>query len=199
MDFDKYVCNWFAEYLENHAEQAELIDGLFVDMGYTVGDLLPDETKLGYLQGLDDAEDIYRRLFGWGTTVMAEDLPDTESFLREMFMHCGVASDYSFSELFVDDMAMHAADYSSPVSFFNDLAYGGCASGMIGMLIPTSDCRSLYIEYLDDMEIMLEQLESEIGGPVRKPSNLDRPTWLCWLCYEQLAYAIGRELFPDKF
>ena len=70
---------------------------------------------------------------------------------------------------------------------------------MIGMLIYNSDCKEIYIEHIDDMEEFVKELESEMGEPIRNRDHLPHYTFVCWLCYEELAFRIARELFPDEF
>lgn len=199
-DFNEYVLEWFAAYLDNHQEQQDVIDDLFEEMGYENKDLDEDETKLEHLQSLDDADIIYQKLFGFNKTVeFVDDFPDTETFLMEMFLQCVNADEYSFIKNFVEDMSTHAAGYNNPVGFFKDLIYGGCASGMIGMLIYNNDCKYLYINHIDSMEAYKEELESEMGEPIRNTKHLPHYTFVCWLCYEELGYYIGRSLFPNIF
>lgn len=199
-DFNEYVLDWFQEYLDNHQEQQDAIDDLFEEMGYE-NDLLEEgETKLEYLQALDDADVIYQKIFGYDKTVkFVDDLPDTETFLTEMFLQCADTGKCSFVKDFVEDMACHADGYNLPSGFFKDLAYGGCVSGMIGMLVYNTDCKKLYIEHIDDMEAYKEELEDDLGEPIRNTKHLPHYTFMCWLCYEELAYSIGRTLFPNTF
>lgn len=198
-NFNEYVLDWFEEYLDAHREQQDIINDLFEEMGYDEnGDLDEGETKLEYLQSLDDADIIYQKLFGYGKTVeFVDDLPDTETFLTEMLLQCTDTDEYSFIKGFVEDMSVHAAGYNNPVGFFKDLAYGGCISGMIGMLIYNSDCKSLYIQHIDSLEAYKEELESEMGEPIQNTRHLPHYTFVCWLCYEELGHNIGRVLFPD--
>lgn len=197
-DFNEYVLEWFATYLDNHQEQQDVIDDLFEEMGYEDKNLDEDETKLEHLQSLDDADIIYQKLFGFNKTIeFVDDLPDTETFLMEMFLQCVNADEYSFIKDFVEDMSTHAVEYNSPVSFFKDLAYGGCSSGLIGMLVYNNDCKSLYIQHIDSLEAYKEELEDEMGEPIQNTQHLPHYTFVCWLCYEELGHNIGRVLFPD--
>jgi hypothetical protein len=105
---------------------------------------------------------------------------------------------FSFTEKFIADMVDHVENYDSPLGFFNDLTHG-CQSGMIGMLVYNSDCKSIYIQHIDDMEQFKEEMEYELGEAVRDRNRLPHYTFLCWLCYEELGFSIARTLFPDEF
>lgn len=199
-DFNEYVLEWFEEYLNDHQERQDIIDNLFEEMDYKDEYLEDGETKLEYLQLLNDADIIYQKLLGYNKTVQfIDDLPDTETFLTKMFLQCTDTNEYSFIRDFVEDMSVHAAGYNNPVGFFKDLAYGGCVSGMIGMLIYNNDCKSLYIKHIDSMEAYKEELEDEMGEAIRNTKHLPHYTFVCWMCYEELAYNIGRTLFPNTF
>ena len=103
----------------------------------------------------------------------------------------------SFAEDFLRDMAEHIEGYSNPLGFFNDLTHG-CQSGMIGMLIYNSDCKRIYIEHIDDMEEYAEQIYEEAGF-ISNKNGAPHYTHICWLCYEEFGYQIGRTLFPETF
>lgn len=198
--FNKYVLDWFEEYLDNHKEQQNTIDDLFEEMGYENESLRGCETRFDFLYTLGDADVIYQKILGYDKTVkFIDDIPDTETFLTEMFIQCVDTNQYSFAKDFIEDMASHAAGYNLPSGFFKDLAYGGCVSGMIGMLVYNMDCKRLYVEHIDSMEAYKEELEGDLGEPIHNTKHFPHYTFVCWLCYEELAYSIGRTLFPETF
>lgn len=200
MNFSEYVLDWFSKYLESHEEHPDILEDLFDEMNYEEENLDEGETKIEYLQSLSDADEIYEKIFGYDRTVQfVDDLPDTETFLNEMFSQCVGVKEYSFGKDFIEDMATHAEGYRNPVGFFKDLAYGGCTSGLIGMLISNDDCKELYIKHIDSMEAFKEEYEDELGEPIRNKNQLPHYTFVCWFCYEEFAYNIGRELFPNTF
>lgn len=200
MNFGEYVLDWFSKYLESHEEHPDILEDLFDEMNYEEENLDEGETKIEYLQSLSDADEIYEKIFGYDRTVQfVDDLPDTETFLNEMFSQCVGVKEYSFGKDFIEDMATHAEGYRNPVGFFKDLAYGGCTSGLIGMLISNDDCKELYIKHIDSMEAFKEEYEDELGEPIRNKNQLPHYTFVCWFCYEEFAYNIGRELFPNTF
>lgn len=69
---------------------------------------------------------------------------------------------------------------------------------MIGMLIYNSDCKRIYIEHIDDMEEYAEQIYEEAGF-ISNKNGAPHYTHICWLCYEEFGYQIGRTLFPETF
>ena len=106
---------------------------------------------------------------------------------------------WSFVDDFVDDIVYHMTGYDNAEGFFKDLEYGGCSSGMIGMFIYHSDCKKFYIQHIDDMENMKEELEEEMGEPIQNRNHQPHYTFMCWLCYEEFANEVARLLFEDDF
>lgn len=126
-------------------------------------------------------------------------LESQEECLTSIFTKAaGDHSNLSFAKEFIEDMVYHAQDYSSPLGFFQDLTHG-CQSGMIGMLIYNESCKQIYIQNIDDMEELKENLEEELGDPIKNKSGVPHYTFLCWLCYEELGFSIARTLFPNEF
>ena len=121
----------------------------------------------------------------------------TDTELKEMFMSAlsDERTELSFVEEFVSDMAYNASGYDDPKSFFEDLQYGGCAIGMIGMLIYNDDCKDIYCRNIDDMESYLEEKAEEYGMPFENSKGLRHYVFVCWLCYELLADEIYTALF----
>lgn len=208
-NFDEYIVSWFHNYLLEHEEEEGFDLEIFNSVVERTEDdslddyLSEDEGVFDYLFGLD-AEVIWKKLIRPGDI---DDFPDMEEFLTDMFMqavdeqfqHDYNQPYYSFVQSFVDDMAYHAENYDNPIGFFKDLAYGGCQSGTVGMLIYNNDCKKIYVEHIDDMELIKEYLEDEMGEPVRNKEKLPHYTFMCWLCYEELGHNIARNLFPDFF
>ena len=206
-NFEGYVKSWFHEYVEDHKDDEDLMLSLFnaicpreegdslsdwLDEGQTIQDWLMDCST----------EDIYSSLFGWSGGGCFDDMPDAESFITKMLKDACKSLElyrYEFADEFIEDMACHITNYDNPLCFFQDLQKGGCISGMIGMLIYNSDCLALYGKHANDMEEFREELEDEIGSPIERDRNIRHYVWICWLCYEELAYKIARYLFEDEF
>lgn len=208
-NFDKHIIEWFHEYLENHKENNDLllslINILVVKLDdESVDDILDGQTPIEYLMDYDDTEQIYEKLFHHAESDCLKDIPDSDKFISTMLKksvkELGLDK-YDFTDEFIDDMAYHICDYSNPLGFFQDLSHGGCISGMIGMLIYHSDCLELYGKYAVSMEEYKEDMEEELGEPIRQKSDNStyHYTWMCWLCYEELAYSIARYLYEDEF
>lgn len=204
--FEEYVTSWFRQYIEDHEEDEDLLLSLFNTICPREEDdslfdwLDEDETICDWLLNCS-AEDIYSNLFGEGGHGCFDDMPDAEGFVTKMLKDVSNELDldkYEFADEFLADMAYHITNYDNPLSFFQDLQHGGCASGMIGMVIYNSDCLTLYGKYANDMEEFREELEEEIGSPIKRDKALRHYVWICWLCYEELAYQIGRYLFENN-
>lgn len=203
MTFEKYVTDWFRELVEAHEDNKGWIESLYSQLGYDATHLDDGESPYDFLLAMTDENEIYEALFGYNAKVKnLDDLPDTDSFIEEMLKKVGekYIKKYDFAKELITDMSAHCGGYNNVIGFFDDLSYGGCASGMVGMFIYNSDCKKFYIDHIDSMEEYLEDLEEELGEPIPKSKDVPyRYVWLCWLCYEELAYSIARELWEDKF
>lgn len=203
--FDEYVDSWWQQFIKDHKDDSEWNADLMKQLGYEpASDFLDeDETPTDFLAGLTEENDeLYSKIFGYCATVeYIDDLPDTESFLIEMFKETASRDlkEYGFVSSFIEDMAVHSTSYDSPLGFFNDLQHDGCQSGMIGMLVYNADCKDLYIKYIDDMEDFKQELDEKIGEPLSNSEHLPHYTWICWICYEETAIRIAQILFPRDF
>lgn len=203
MTFEKYVIDWFHALVEEHEDNKEWCEKLFSQLGYDATHLDDGESPYDFLLAMSDENEIYEAMFGYEAKVKClDDLPDTEDFVRDMLKEVGKGyiEKYDFAEELITDMAAHCISYANPIGFFKDLSYGGCKSGMVGMFIYNSDCKKFYIDHIDSMEFYVEDLEEELGEPIRKDKDIPHHyVWVCWLCYEELAYNIARELWENEF
>jgi hypothetical protein len=195
-DFNEYVIVWFQDFVSDHESDSEWVENLAGQLGYEYD---VEETPLEYLQTMDEADFIYMSLFGDKSYVLVDDLPSTEDFVVKMLADTAKdlgLSKYDFMGKFLADMTEHIEGYNTPLGFFKDLSYGGCASGLIGMFIYNPDCKEFYINHIDSMEDFKQDWENTIGEPVRNTKDLPHYTFLCWFCYEEVGDEIGRALFP---
>lgn len=197
-DFNEYVIVWFQDFVSDHEDNSEWLSNLAGQLGYKQNG---EETELEYLQTMCDAEFIYKSLFG-ESCILVDDLPTTEGFAREMLtdtaMDLGL-SKYDFIAAFLADMAEHIENYDTPLGFFKDLNYGGCASGLIGIFVYNPDCKEFYVQHIDSMDDFKEDWETMNVESVRNAKRLPHYTFLCWFCYDEVGYEIGRALFPNVF
>lgn len=205
--FDDYVLDWFYSYLRDNEDSSEdfylTVFNSIVDRsdGDSLDEWLDEgETVADYLFSEVSGGQVWEKLFGKDAG-LSINLPDKELFLIDMFTSC--ASDngdnhWDFSNEFIENMAYSSSGYEDPSGFFKDIAYGGCQSGMVGMLIYTSDCLKIYGRYADSMEEFIDMIEEEMGEPMRNTTGCKRYVWACWLCYEELAHRIGCNLFPNE-
>ena len=204
MTFKEYVLDWFHQLVEEHYTDKEWQADLFHQLGYNEDEYLDEGVSIyDFLLEMSDENEIYESLFGYSANVKdVDDLPDTYGFLKDMFYEVGkdLIKKYDFAEVLLQDMAEFGDSYVNPIGFFEDLQNGGCQSGMIGMFIYNNDCKRFYIDHIDDMDSFVEDLGEELGEPVTPGSDVShRYVWVCWLCYEELAFKIARELWEDKF
>lgn len=198
--FEGYVLDWWQEFVESHESESKSIMETLIGEEETIENYLDEgETSYDWLLNKDDADEIYQNFFGCnGESLCFDDIPDTETFLTNMFKQA-YENEYDFAEEFIEDMAGNAAGYVNPVGFFKDLSYGGCSSGMIGMFIYNDDCKKFYINHIDDLEAFVEDFEGELGEHISNKDHQPHYTFVCWLCYEEFAHRIGRTLFPETF
>lgn len=204
-NFDKYVTRWFHDYILDHEEDEDLLLSLFNtivdrDEDDSLDEWLDEnETVCDYLMRCS-ADEIYSKILC--DNALFDDLPDTESFLKDMLKEAANEEGlekYSFCDEFVEDIATELIEYENPLIFFQSLQNNGCQSGMIGLLVYNSDCLAIYGRHCNDMEEFREDLEDETGTSIHANRNTYRYVWLCWLCYEEFAFRIGRYLFENDF
>jgi hypothetical protein len=202
MTFKEYVLDWFHQLVEEHYTDKEWQADLFHQLGYNETEYLDEGVSIyDFLLEMSDENEIYEALFGYEAKVKTlDDLPDTEGFLTRMFQEVGkdYIKEYDFANELLEDMAGNCFNYANPAGFFQDLQYGGCASGMIGMFIYHSDCKDFYIDYIDSMEDFVEELEDELGSPIKNEEKMPYYTFICWVCYEELAVRIANELWDGE-
>lgn len=203
MSFKEYVLDWFHSLVREHYTDKEWRRDLFTQLGYNEAEYLDEGQSIyDFLLGMSDENEIYEALFGYDAKVkVLDDLPDTEGFLNAMFKQVGkdYIEKYDFAEELLEDMAGKCDGYTNPIGFFQDLQYGGCRSGMVGMFIYNDVCKKFYINHIDSMEDFVEELEDEFGCPIKNVQELPHYTFICWVCYEELAYRIASQLWECDF
>lgn len=207
--FNEYVLDWWHDFLDGATDK--VCDGImqsWIGEEEHLSDYIPSDasdSREWLQENVTDAEVIYTTFFGLDGSSPCDEIPSTSELLTKMFTQAvqwpSGDVDYTptFTRDFIIDMINHTEDYSTPDGFFQDLAYGGCVSGMIGLLIYNSDCRKIYIEHIDDMETFKLELEDGLGEAIRNDKQLPHYTFMCWLCYEELARIIACNLFPEQF
>lgn len=202
MTFKEYVLDWFHQLVEEHYTDKEWQADLFHQLDYNEAEYLDEGVSIyDFLLEMSDENEIYEALFGYEAKVKTlDDLPDTEGFLTRMFQEVGkdYTKEYDFANELLEDMAGHCFNYANPAGFFKDLQCGGCASGMIGMFIYHSDCKDFYINHIDSMEDFVEELEDELGCSIKNEAKMPHYTFICWVCYEELAFRIANELWDGE-
>ena len=111
-----------------------------------------------------------------------------------------IYAEYSISRIFnkiiLSDLESYDVTKKEQLkSFLEDLQRGGCMSGMIGEFIYHADCKKFYVENLDDLENIREELEESLGKTVKNRHRLPHYTFVCWLCFEEYCFDIYRNNF----
>jgi hypothetical protein len=101
-----------------------------------------------------------------------------------------------FNKIILSDLASYDGTKKEQLkSFLEDLHNGGCMSGIISEFIYHVDCKKFYIEHLDDLENIREEIEDSLGEPVKNTHRLPHYTFMCWLCFEEYCFDIYRNSF----
>ena len=84
-------------------------------------------------------------------------------------------------------VAQEAVDYNhdDPTAMFLDLMCGGCQSGIVGSLIYYCDPHEFFDRYYEDIEIIREEIEDNLGEPVIVKGDLKN--FFAWLAFEETA------------
>lgn len=103
----------------------------------------------------------------------------------------------SFEKDFKDIVLEKIADYEDPKSFFEDLQYGGCISGMISEFIYNADCKKFYIEHIDDLEWMRKDMEDGLGEAIKNRHDFPHYVFMCHLCFEEYCYNLYNNIYGN--
>lgn len=102
----------------------------------------------------------------------------------------------AFNKIILSDLGSYDGTKKEQLkSFLEDLQNGGCMSGMISEFIYHADCKKFYIQHLDDLENIREDLEDSLGEAVKNRHRLPHYTFMCWLCFEEYCFEIYRSHF----
>ena len=115
-----------------------------------------------------------------------------DSMMDKAFEKAGV-DDYSFSEELKRIYRGHIESYPGVKDFFNDLAYGGCRSGMIGEFVWSEEIKEFYVKHIDDLESYKRDLEEDLGEPITD-NDLSHSELVTWLVVEEVARRVSDEL-----
>jgi hypothetical protein len=82
-------------------------------------------------------------------------------------------------------------------AFLEDMQKGGCQSGIIEEFIYHEDCKKFYIENIDELEEIKEDLEEILGECIKNSEKLPYYTFMCWLCFEEYCYNLLNNVFES--
>jgi hypothetical protein len=90
------------------------------------------------------------------------------------------------------DVAQDMLDSEDGEMYLKDLLNHGCQSGMVSGLIYYTDTKAFYIEHIDEIDELREEMENETGEPLK--IGMPSYNWLAWFGYEETARKIANEL-----
>lgn len=78
----------------------------------------------------------------------------------------------AFNKIILSDLDSYDGTKKEQLkSYLQDLQNGGCMSGMISEFIYHVDCKKFYIEHLDDLGNIREEIEDSLGEPIKKQAS----------------------------
>ena len=90
------------------------------------------------------------------------------------------------------EVAMDMLESEDGEMYLRDLLQHGCQSGMVSDLIYYHDTKAFFVEYMDEIEELKDEMEESIGEPLKIESPMYN--WLAWFGYEETARKIADEL-----
>lgn len=117
--------------------------------------------------------------------------------LKETASEVGVDG-FKFVLPILKDIKQNMDGYANPLDFFEDLAKGGCESGVTGMFIYTQDCRKFYSKHAYDMETFMQDAIQMLGMRLDNVKGLDHAVYACWTCYGVIGLLIGQFLEDEQ-
>lgn len=206
--FEEFVTDWWHDYLSEANEETHktLMENL-IGEEESIDDYIPGDadTPYDWLIANMTADEIFAKYFGFGNDGgCPDDMPDSSEFIYQMlrenasWFNGDTSVLPSFAEDYLRNMAYLIEGYSNPLGFFVDFLHGGSRQARLVCFIYNSDCKRIYIEHIDDMEDYVEQIYEEFGY-IENENHLPHYTFICWVCYEEFAFQIGRALFPETF
>lgn len=111
-----------------------------------------------------------------------------------------VSPNYSFTKDFVEGIAYKVSDnVDNPSAYFEDVRFGGCASGVTMASNDMYVCKDFYIKHLDDIQRYIRKYEEEFGESVSWRTNVPYPVFAYWFVYEAFCDEIAKKLFEETY
>ena len=115
-----------------------------------------------------------------------------------------------YSQFLLHYLTFHDVHPKS-LSFFQNLTNHGCISGFVSELVSYHDTNKFHDEFEDEIDDILDAITENMGydnrfqtmGSLRGAKYVGSMTqeknFLAWLGFEETAYQLACDLFPNKF
>jgi hypothetical protein len=108
---------------------------------------------------------------------------------NNQYSHLEVSKE--FNKIILNDLPNYNGKKKQQLkSYLEDLRRGGCQSGMVNEFIYHADCKEFYINHIDELEEIRQDMEDSLGQKVENKQELPHYTFMCWLCFEEYCYSI---------
>lgn len=94
----------------------------------------------------------------------------------------------------LDSVKEYGDDDDAVKSRIGEILEHGCVSGTVGELIYYKDTHKFYDKYYDDIENIVNELESQMGERIMPKIGEDRKNFYAWLGFEEQTRMIADKL-----
>jgi hypothetical protein len=82
-----------------------------------------------------------------------------------------------------------------PLNYLKYVLEHGCVSGMVSKLVYYNQTKQFYVDYMDEIDEILQDIEDEIGEPLKKTFPIYN--WMAWFGYEETARKVAEKIGLD--
>lgn len=207
--FEKYIKDWFREYLLSHEDDDNFYNELLDFIGYNPDEYIDEnESAFGFLIKLS-ADEIWDCLFGYKNRNKQDDDLDEKfddipyyDIYKNLMNQAFNVDEWEFAEDFIDAMSEDMSDYDTPLGYFKDFATNPNFVQFAKDMHTDRECLETYGRFCNDLERFRKYLVN-LGLADEKeadnPKDLPHYVFMDWFCYEKLGMLIASVLYPTEF